>query len=1558
MSGEDGLHGEEVDIANFLLRSWVPLTLEDVDGDDDDDDAHQDEDVEVENGRKHVDNLEFGGLEQLRWGGDDKTNWRGTAEPKSTSHRTALTPAADTALVWEAPNHFRAATAERPCSCAFGGRLSTNDDCGQGFRLRRRERTLSLASYLLLPDWLPLSVWFETEFEPRTASSDAQDGAVTTRAVTASDEWALVWQHLMSMFVQVVRGVEHLHTQGLIHNNVSPCSVWVATDGRCCVGNLSQAAPPGYRRPPSPSGQDATRHRHYASPERRQGRRVGAKSDLYSLGVLMLEFWRNYILSRGLEELCLAGDDGLVERIKSSGATAQPDHGGVPGQLDRDGRPYFSPSNQFRPADAREQREGFIPRWEYRGHTDSVKDVCVTREDSFGRMRFVSTDGKSTASWLELSDGHSKKLASGEHVINAVIFIPPLNVVAAASGNNLLIFDGRTLRMVSTLPTSKKVLLQLEYNHARDEIISGGSDGCFVWRLEAIPCELYAAEVVPFELRFLRGFKGCAHWAGKMVWDEASQVIITIDGMKVKTIEATSDVSAIEDCDGCLVGASGTRDPPEVGLLLVQMKQGLWGLIPEPTTSETCITTLADKGRGIFTLAESYFSGEEEGFEDSDTATQHGNTTSSLFYAWPPLSCVVERYSFHALSRKRRKVICLANSGVLDTYLFGPAKGEASKVQSRKVDLHTSGATATCMCLLPGTPACVVAALDRVIASCRPSDTSSDGHAGGDDRGGGDTGDEKIVRDRRCGGIGARKIMRQFTGEEFDQVVAVGTSHGGILLVETIVNGTTLDFLEGVFASKVFFMGFCSASTEDDIRGSELVSGDRNPAACTKGAERLVCAGYNANGTVTIKGFAVSSLQETFRLHLSDVPTCVRVASRRPVLALGFADGALNAISFQEDRVHDLENGALIGAHTERINTISFSTRLRCMATGSADGYIMIWDLYGQQLHRIHLQSPALAIEFMEVSGDLLVSSSSGMCCIPPSRWCPLKLLVAKERADRRAAAAAASTTNSDGVSRRALGGTPTPASGEGFASTRMAQADGTITSERGVRVHGGESATLHELSSSKRRPQQAGDGCGGASDRDVNRKGIQEFDGNINGKHEALRAARRSREHAGDTSRDEEEPSAPNDEHEFPPPTAVAGVRDGAELPATSRFKSHLAPREAGGRDPGDRRKFSILDRMKAKLSRMPTSPPPPTPRTTKCPTGTPAQGTYAGGRSGASSPALAQVPDTLRFLVPGSLPCAKILERDAAALNPEAGPSVPLSSTPRQRCTGSLEDGVFGVGKPIVLKQARASRFPRNASCFSSGLQTTAAPSISEKGGCTAAAANSAAGSAAAGEFDPSCTIPGFAVSGYVIPESVAQRQPAKPEREMHTKNAGIDRRLCNGPGNETSPTTESADWNRHPLFDDLSSDRSIRVPVVPTCRPPSWEEPSDGSAGSNRVALSSVARKGYHRLRPRAATPASAVFSENRRIAPGWTPPTFTGGSGAGTAAAVAAKDVHNVMPTITIPRATGKPCLVADLVGMVSQSLPSPSPPATCGRAFRVISPLSWTADDGIGRAEVR
>lgn len=63
-------------------------------------------------------------------------------------------------------------------------------------------------------------------------------------------------------------------------------------------------------------------------------------------------------------------------------------------------------------------------------------------------------------------------------------------------GDNLVVFDRRTLKHIATLSTCNKAILHLEYNRARDEIISGGSDGCHVWRLAPAPYDLYAPGIV------------------------------------------------------------------------------------------------------------------------------------------------------------------------------------------------------------------------------------------------------------------------------------------------------------------------------------------------------------------------------------------------------------------------------------------------------------------------------------------------------------------------------------------------------------------------------------------------------------------------------------------------------------------------------------------------------------------------------------------------------------------------------------------------------------------------------------------------------------------------------------------------------------------------------------------------------------------------------------------------------------------------------------------------------------------------------------------------------
>lgn len=55
-------------------------------------------------------------------------------------------------------------------------------------------------------------------------------------------------------------------------------------------------------------------------------------------------------------------------------------------------------------------------------------------------------------------------------------------------------------------------------------------------------------------------------------------------------------------------------------------------------------------------------------------------------------------------------------------------------------------------------------------------------------------------------------------------------------------------------------------------------------------------------------------------------------------------------------RVHEIQSAEFTGKHTTGIETIAISERYRCIATGSVDGYLNIWDLNGLHLHTIHLQ--------------------------------------------------------------------------------------------------------------------------------------------------------------------------------------------------------------------------------------------------------------------------------------------------------------------------------------------------------------------------------------------------------------------------------------------------------------------------------------------------------------------------------------------------------------------------------------------------------------------------
>lgn len=158
-----------------------------------------------------------------------------------------------------------------------------------------------------------------------------------------------------------------------------------------------------------------------------------------------------------------------------------------------------------------------------------------------------------------------------------------------------------------------------------------------------------------------------------------------------------------------------------------------------------------------------------------------------------------------------------------------------------------------------------------------------------------------------------------------------------------------------------------------------------------------------------------------------------------------------------------------------------------------------------------------------------------------------------------------------------------------------MTQARGTTASEGGVGVRS-ESVAPQESTFSK-RPRHAGEGSGNVGDRHLDR--------DVNAKNQTTHATSRSRGPKGDNGEEEEEkeekdeePSGSTDEQECTPP-AFAGVGDEPEVLYSCRMKSHLTTGRARG--PEGRKTFSILDRMNAKFSSMPTSPPPPTSRSTK---------------------------------------------------------------------------------------------------------------------------------------------------------------------------------------------------------------------------------------------------------------------------------------------------------------------------------------------------------------------
>ncbi len=92
------------------------------------------------------------------------------------------------------------------------------------------------------------------------------------------------WREALHFIVQIMHGLSHAHSRGIVHRDIKPQNIMVLRDGSVKVADFGIACAEG-----SHDEGEALGSVHYISPEQARGDRIDERSDVYSAGVVLYE---------------------------------------------------------------------------------------------------------------------------------------------------------------------------------------------------------------------------------------------------------------------------------------------------------------------------------------------------------------------------------------------------------------------------------------------------------------------------------------------------------------------------------------------------------------------------------------------------------------------------------------------------------------------------------------------------------------------------------------------------------------------------------------------------------------------------------------------------------------------------------------------------------------------------------------------------------------------------------------------------------------------------------------------------------------------------------------------------------------------------------------------------------------------------------------------------------------------------------------------------------------------------------------------------------------------